>query len=133
MKLIIIILFLIVTSFLVLFTFDNVLLAFEEDTGTKKSSAPVTLDNPLGGKEPADINKLIGNIINAILGVVGSLSLLMFIYGGLVWMTAAGSKEKIQKGKDILVWSTVGLVVIFMSYAIVKFVLTDLIQGAGGG
>jgi len=27
----------------------------------------------------------------------------MFIYGGLVWMTAAGSNEKVQKGKDILI------------------------------
>ena len=43
----------------------------------------------------------------------------------------AGGKEKIQKGKDILVWSTIGLVVIFMSYAIVKFVLEDLIAGGG--
>ncbi len=50
----------------------------------------------------------------------------MFIYGGLVWMTAAGFNEKVQKGKDILIWATVGLVIIFTSYALVRFVLVDV-------
>ena len=96
--------------------------------GDGKASPPVTLTDPLDGKGK-NPNELIGTIITAILGVVGSLALLMFIFGGLTWMTAAGSKEKIQKGKDILVWSTIGLVVIFMSYSIVKFVLKDIIAG----
>ena len=41
-------------------------------------------------------------------------------------MTAAGSNEKVQKGKDILIWATVGLVIIFTSYALVRFVLVDV-------
>ena len=88
---------------------------------------PVKLDNPLGNT-PADtdINTLIGKVIKAVLGVVGSLAVVMFIYGGLVWMTAAGSNEKVQKGKDILIWATVGLVIIFTSYALVRFVLVDV-------
>ena len=54
----------------------------------------------------------------------------MFIYGGLVWMTAAGANEKVQKGKDILIWATVGLVIIFTSYALVRFVLVDVFGAA---
>ena len=84
---------------------------------------PITLTNPMGTSDP-DI--IIGKIISAILGVVGSLALVMFIYGGFTWMTAAGSSEKVKKGKDILVWAVLGLVVIFASYAIVRFVLTGL-------
>ena len=41
-------------------------------------------------------------------------------------MTAAGSNEKVQKGKDILIWATIGLVIIFTSYALVRFVLMDV-------
>jgi len=41
-------------------------------------------------------------------------------------MTAAGSNEKVQKGKDILIWATVGLVIIFTSYALIRFVLVDV-------
>ena len=43
-------------------------------------------------------------------------------------MMAAGSNERVQKGKDILMWATIGLVVIFSAYAMVKFVL----QGVTG-
>ncbi|MCK4539930.1 hypothetical protein KAU09_02120 [Candidatus Parcubacteria bacterium] len=44
-------------------------------------------------------------------------SVVGFIYGGFTWMLAAGSSEKVQKGKDILIWATLGLVVIFSAYA----------------
>ena len=61
--------------------------------------------------------------------MVGSLALLMFVYGGLTWMTASGAQDKVQKGKDIIMWATIGLVVIFASYALVNFVLESVIGG----
>jgi len=70
---------------------------------------------------------LIGRIIKAILGVVGSLALVMFIYGGFLWMTSSGNRDKVEKGKNTLVWATIGMVVIFASYALVKFVLGDVL------
>ena len=69
---------------------------------------------------------LIGKIINAVLGIVGSIALVMVIYGGFIWMTAAGNQEKVTKGRDVLVWAAVGLFIIFSSYALVKFVFTGL-------
>ena len=85
----------------------------------------VVLTNPLEGVADSP-NQLIGQIINGVLGIVGSLALVMFIYGGFVWMLAAGSNEKVQKGKDILVWATIGLVVIFAAFAIVDFILRGI-------
>jgi uncharacterized BrkB/YihY/UPF0761 family membrane protein len=86
--------------------------------------SPTTLDDPIGIKSP---QALIGQVINVALGLVGSVALLMFIYGGFVWMFSMGNTTKIQKGKDILLWSTAGLVVIFSAYALVKFVLQKII------
>jgi hypothetical protein len=98
--------------------------------GTTKTTQTVTLPNPLGSKaEDADINVLIGKIINAVLGIVGSLALVMFIYGGFTWMLAAGSPERVKRGKDIIIWAAIGLIIIFSAYALVKFVFTGL--GAG--
>ncbi len=94
--------------------------------GNYKSSigetSPVKLPNPLGeGKDKPQ--ELIGQVINAVLGIVGSIALAMFIFGGFTWMTASGNEQAITKGKDILVWATVGLIVIFTSYALVKFII----------
>jgi hypothetical protein len=80
---------------------------------------------PLG---TTDINELIGFIIRAITGIVGSIALLMFVAGGFVWMTAAGNEERVKLGKNILIWSTLGLVVIFSAYAITRYVITALLE-----
>ena len=68
----------------------------------------------------------IGKIINAVMGIVGSLALLMFILGGLIWMTSAGSPEKVKKGRDIVIWSVLGLVVVFASYGLVSFLIKNV-------
>lgn len=78
------------------------------------------LNNPL---KVSSVNQLIGKSIQAIMGVVGSLALLMFVYGGLTWMTSSGNQNQVKKGKDILIWSAVGLVVIFGAYGITKFII----------
>lgn len=93
-------------------------------TGSVCTGDTCTLTNPLGDISSPQV--LIGRVITSVLGVVGSLALLMFIYGGLTWMTSSGSAEKVKKGRDIILWSAVGLVVIFMSYTLVRFVLSTI-------
>lgn len=93
---------------------------------TTNNNSPVSLPNPLGTSNPTP-QILIGKIINALLGLVGSIALAMFIWGGFSWMTAAGNTEKVQKGKDIIIWATLGMVVIFFSYALVNFVIKNVI------
>ncbi|HMB65833.1 MAG TPA: pilin [Patescibacteria group bacterium] len=94
----------------------------------------VCLSDPLGMEGSKDAPQVfIGRIIDTSLGVVGSLALLMFVYGGFIWMLAAGNSERVEKGKNILFWATIGLVVIFTSYVIVHFVIFELIGAPGGG
>jgi len=124
-------------KFLVFFLFFflfSVPAALAQETPTPNTDAdvtkhpnvaePITITNPLNVSTP---QLLIGRVINSILGVVGSLALVMFVYGGLIWMTSSGSSDQVKKGKDILIWAAVGLVIIFSAYGIIRFV----IQGVG--
>lgn len=61
-----------------------------------------------------------------ILGIVGSLSLIMFIYGGLSFLVSAGSSDKITKAKDIIVAAIIGLIIVFSSWLIIKFVMQSM-------
>jgi len=88
------------------------------------SASTTNLDNPLGDVDTVQV--LIGRIINSALGIIGSITLLMFVYGGFVWMTSSGSSDKIKKGKDIILWSAVGLAVIFSSYALVALIIKSV-------
>ena len=110
-----------------IFILFNPLIAFAKQgaIGGPGVTEPVQLPNPLGtGAEKTNIPTLLGNVVKAILGIVGSLALVMFIYGGIIWMTSSGNAEQVTKGKNIVIWATIGLVVIFSAYALVSFVLT---------
>lgn len=68
------------------------------------------------------------NVSNIILGLVGSLTLAMFVYGGVILIISGGNSERISKGKEIILGSVVGLLIVFGSYVIIDFVANDLLQ-----
>lgn len=67
-----------------------------------------------------------------VLGIVGSLALIMFIYGGFTFLISAGSSEKITQAKKIITAAVVGLIIVFSSYLIIAFVLGSLGLGWDG-
>jgi len=80
----------------------------------------ISLPDPLNETDP---NKIIGSIINSILGLVGTIALLMFIYGGVTILISLGNDTKIKQGRDTMLWASLGLLIIFGSYALAKFAL----------
>lgn len=92
--------------------------------------AAVTLINPIGVTDPRAI---IGNIIKAILSIVGSLALLMFVYGGVIWITSFGEPKRIEKGKVIVTWAVLGLALIAGAYVLVNAVVLGLTTGSATG
>ena len=84
-----------------------------------------TLENPLGDNALTP-QQIYGRVIFSFMGVTGALALIMFVIGGIQWMTAAGNPERVKKGRDTLMWAVLGLIVIFSSYAILRAVLEAL-------
>lgn len=83
------------------------------------------IPNPLG--EGVTLDDVYVNIINAILGILGGLALLFFIYGGFQFMLAGGNEERVAKAKKSLTWATLGIVVIIMSYSILQFLYAKIL------
>ncbi len=73
------------------------------------------------------------NVSQFILGILGSVTLLMFIYGGFVWLTSAGNSDRVQHGKNIFIGTLVGLAIIFSSSLIINFVVAALSGQTPGG
>ena len=86
-----------------------------------------------GEYELDDFLSVAVNVSKIILGVVGSLTLLMFVYGGVMLMISSGNSEKVTKAKGILLAAVVGLIIIFTSYIIIKFVMSSLGVTWSGG
>ncbi|HCC83449.1 TPA: hypothetical protein DEP96_01210 [Candidatus Uhrbacteria bacterium] len=74
----------------------------------------------------ADILSLIGLLIKALLGILGVIFLILIIYAGILWMTAAGNEDKVKKAQNILKNSVIGLVILITAYAISWFVLAQI-------
>jgi hypothetical protein len=87
----------------------------------------VSLPNPLTGTNSSDsIQVFLGKVISYAMGIIGSLALVMFIYGGITWMLSRGAPEQVTKGQQIIIWATLGIAIIFASYALVRFVITAI-------
>jgi type IV secretion system pilin len=103
------------------FMFAPVQMAFAQ-TSTPTVTAPspktVQLPDPLGG---ADLPTIIGRVISTFLGIVGGLALLVFVYAGIRYMTAAGDEKAITTAKDTMVYGFIGLLIIVFAYAITNF------------
>ena len=86
------------------------------------SSVGVPYD-PFVGKT---IPEVIGQLVRFLLGLVGALMLVMFIYGGFTWMLAQGDSKKVDSAKKILTNAVIGMVLIMFSYAILSVFLSYL-------
>lgn len=73
-----------------------------------------------GNYELDDFVRLALNISKWILGIVGSLTLVMFIYGGVLLLISGGSSEKIDKAKKAMVAAVIGLAIVLGSSLIIK-------------
>jgi hypothetical protein len=79
-----------------------------------------------GNYEVNDFVQILINGVNILFGLVGSLTLIMFIYGGVMFLVSSGNTERVTKAKQILINAIIGLIIIFTSYLIIQFVLVSL-------
>ncbi len=94
------------------------------DSDTQKCpKGMICIADPLSGSEPQII---IGRISRALIMVVGAVAFLFFVVGGFYWIFSFGNEEKVKRGRDIMAWSLVGIVVAFSAYAILQFVFSVL-------
>jgi len=64
----------------------------------------------------------VGRIIDFILWLAGALIVIYLIYGGIIYITAAGSEDKIKVGKAAVINAIIGLVVVFLALMISAWV-----------
>ena len=60
------------------------------------------------------------SVLNFLLGIVGTLSIIMLVIGGVMFLTAAGSQDRITTGKKIVTYALLGVVVALASLVIVR-------------
>ncbi|HET8884023.1 MAG TPA: hypothetical protein VFM68_00955 [Candidatus Saccharimonadales bacterium] len=76
-----------------------------------------------GGGANNNFNQRIKDIINVMLFLIGAISVIMIIIGGIRYTTSAGDSSRVKASKDTIMYAVVGLVIALMAFAIVNFVV----------
>ncbi|OGF35520.1 hypothetical protein A2303_06760 [Candidatus Falkowbacteria bacterium RIFOXYB2_FULL_47_14] len=70
---------------------------------------------------------VVGVIIKAFLSLLGVIFIVLILFGGYNWMTAAGDEQKVSKAKDTISRALIGLIIVVGSFAIWQFISNAII------
>lgn len=74
-------------------------------------------------------NGIFRTITNILLFLVGAISVIMLIIGGIRYVVSNGDQNAVTSAKNTILYAIIGIIVAFLAYAAVNFVTTQLIQG----
>lgn len=66
------------------------------------------------------------NIFSVILGIAGAVAVIFVVLGGIKYSMSQGNASELEKAKDRIVYSLVGLGFVIMAFTIVQFVTANL-------
>lgn len=92
-----------------------------------------------GSDQPTDLfgdGGIFKQITNILLFIVGVLSVIMLIVGGLRYVISGGKQQAVSDAKNTILYAIVGLIVSLLAYAVINFVIgafTSTYSSGGGG
>jgi hypothetical protein cdiviTM7_00647 len=72
-------------------------------------------------------NGVFSRITNTVLLIVGLISVIMLVYGGLRYILSGGDSKKVTDAKNTVLYAIIGLIISLLAYSIVNFVLNSVI------
>jgi hypothetical protein len=74
-------------------------------------------------KRICTLNDTLKTIVNTLLFIIGAISVIMIVIGGIKYTTSNGDSSAVTSAKNTILYAVIGLVIALMAYAIVNFVL----------
>lgn len=96
------------------------------EQGMKTTASGAGYATPASG----GLEAMVGSLINALLSLVGLILFVYMLYGGFIWMTAAGDSKKVGQAQDIIKNAIIGIIIIAAAWVISNQVLQYLIAAS---
>ena len=81
------------------------------------SKAEMTEGNP---------SETIGGAISILLGILSLIFLIITIYAGIMWMTASGNTDSVEKARRMLIEGAIGFILTLSAYAFTAYVVNQI-------
>lgn len=72
-----------------------------------------------------DAGSFLKTLINGLLFILGAISVVVIIIGGIMYATSNGDPGSLTRAKDTVIYAAVGLIVAILAYAVVNFVISQ--------
>lgn len=95
---------------------------------------PIILSSPALAATTSDVSQVedfIRNVIKVIAGLAGLIATGFFVVGGFTYITSSGNPEKLEKAKQTLTWSAIGLAIVIAAF-VISNIVTSLATSAFG-
>lgn len=79
----------------------------------------------------AQVENFIRSIIKVVAGLAGLIATGFFVVGGLGYITSSGNPERLDKAKQTLIWSGIGLAIVIAAF-VISNIITDLATSSFG-
>jgi len=80
------------------------------------------------GCEGTDQTPIFRTITNVLLFIIGAISVIMLIIGGIRYTTSNGDQQAVQNAKNTILYAIVGLVIAILAFAAINFVIGSFVN-----
>ena len=87
---------------------------------------------PAGVGTSLSLLQIASNVLSFLLTIIGILAIIMLVIGGIIYLTAAGNEDQIDRGKKIVKYSIIGILIALASLVLVKQVAGFFSDSSGG-
>lgn len=94
---------------------------------------PLVLAHPAFASDGnvTQVENFIRSVIKVVAGLSGLIASGFFVVGGLGYITSSGNPERLDKSKQTLIWSGIGLAIVIGAF-VISNIVTDLATSAFG-
>jgi hypothetical protein len=75
-----------------------------------------------------DFTRLAIRVAEIIWAISGSIALLMFVYGGVLFLISSGHSQMVTRATQTMTGALIGIAIVFGSYAIVYFIMVTVLK-----
>ncbi len=97
------------------------------------AGVPLVLAHPAFASDGnvTQVENFIRSVIKVVAGLAGLVATGFFVVGGFGYITSSGNPERLDKSKQTLIWSSIGLAIVIGAF-VISNIVTDLATNAFG-
>lgn len=95
----------------------------------RAASLPRLFELPFNtGLRRGDLIDYVGDLIRTLLLIIGTILLVIVVYGGFLYLTSTGEEARIKKARNTLTYALIGFVIIAGAFIVSDFIIKNVLR-----